>query len=104
MKVMNDKIKSIRVKLIQSSKDKWADIIYMRVRFRTGKVLKAKYLMHKSGVEHMFVTTMNLMFDEIRRKYYGSQKHPSSSAIVDLKAFEALCKKDGVVLSNKKKG
>ena len=102
MKEMNDNIRSIKIKLGQAA-DEWAVIIHMYVWLKTGKLLKAKYLMHKSGIEHMFVTTINLMFDEIRRKYYGSQKHPSSSAIADLKAFESLCKKDGVALSSKKK-
>lgn len=103
MKVLNDNIRTIKIKLGQSIADEWAVVIHMNVWLKTGKLLKARYIMHKSGIEHMFVTTMNLMFDEIRRKYYGSQKHPASSAIADLKAFESLCSRDGVLDKKKKK-
>lgn len=90
MKEMNDNIRSIKIKL-GPSVDEWAVIIHMYVWLKTGKVLRAKRISHKKGLERMFVTEVNLMFDEVRRKYYGSEKFDPTSPVAT--GFKSLCKK-----------
>ena len=74
MKVLNDRIRSIRIKMIQSLEDEWATVTHMRVKLKTGRVLEVKRLMHKTGIEDTFISELRLMFDDVQRQYYGLKK------------------------------
>ena len=80
MKAMNDNIRSIKIKLGQAG-DEWAVIIHMYVWLKTGKMLHVSRISHKTGLERMFITEVNLIYDEIRRKYYGIKPFDPSSPV-----------------------
>ena len=73
MKVMNDVIRSVKIKL-GPSVDKWAVVIHMYVWLTTGKRLHVRRISHKEGLEDMFITELRLMFDDVQRQYYGLKK------------------------------
>ena len=73
MKVMNDVIRSVKIKL-GPSVDKWAVVIHMYVWLTTGKRLHVRRTSHKTGIEDTFISELRLMFDDVQRQYYGLKK------------------------------
>ena len=73
MKILNDRIRSIKIKL-GPSMDEWAVVIHMYVWLKTGKRLHVKRISHKTGIEDTFISELRLMFDDVQRQYYGLKR------------------------------